>query len=121
MNLMPLYSDGLWLAVKLIPPFKPFLIGLSVVLPLMVISALVGFKYRKQITQVKNKLPYIYIILGSGIVINGIFIIISKKGFGYIEIGIGFILLFYGIKQRTKAHSQLTPQSSHRGHQSHAV
>lgn len=95
-------------------PIKPFLIGLAFVLPIMIIGLFIGLKYPsmirnafvgvkdgKQIFQYKSKLAYVYLILGIGtIIVNGFLIIFHKKEIKYyVQIGFGFIFLFYGIKQ----------------------
>lgn len=82
-------------------PIKPLLISLAIVLPIMIISAFVGFKYRRQIVQHKGKLSYVYLVIGlCMIIINGFLIIIGESGINYyVQLGVGFMFLFYGIKQ----------------------
>jgi peptidoglycan/LPS O-acetylase OafA/YrhL len=82
---------------------KPLLIGLIFILPFMIVGAFIGFKNKQQINQNKtNKKVYlIYIILGmAAIIINGFLVTMGERGiYYYIQIGIGLMLLFYGIKE----------------------
>lgn len=78
-------------------PIKPFLIGLVILLSIMVVNAIVVFKYKEKIAKNQNIFSYLLIIIGIGMIITSI-----KEG-NYIQIGIGLILLFYGIKQIKKS------------------
>ncbi len=86
-------------------PIKPFMIGLAIVLPIMIVSTILGIRHRQQILQSKSKLSYVYLILGLGmIIINGILVIIGERKINYyMQIGVGFMFLFYGIKQIKKS------------------
>ena len=83
-------------------PIKPFIIGLSIVLPLMIISFIIGNKYKQKIMQNKSKVYYIYIILGSlMIIIGGSLIFIGEKTISeYTQIVVGFVMIYYGLKKR---------------------
>ncbi len=84
-------------------PDKNFLIVMAIILPLMAVSAIIGYKYHKhlpQILQTKGRFAYFYYIFGGlgFIIINGVLVFLGEKEFNYyLQIALGFFMLFYGI------------------------
>ena len=61
-------------------PLKPLFIAIGFIVPLMIVSAIFGFKYQKQILQKKILFSILFFIIGIGmIVVNGILLLIENK------------------------------------------
>jgi len=76
-------------------------IVLLVFIPIfMVIPAILGFKYQKQINNPKSKFWYIYLGIGILMTIINLIIVFRKEATGtnYINIIIGLAIIFYSIK-----------------------
>ncbi len=65
----------------------------------MIISAIVGFKYHDSISNLKNKLWYLLIILGILMAaINLVLVFLEGSNFNYyLEIGVGLVLIINSV------------------------
>jgi len=75
------------------------LIGFAIVVPIMIISAIIGFKYRESIANLKNKLWYFFLVLGIlTAIINLILVFLEGSNFNYyLQIGVGLMFVIYSI------------------------
>ncbi len=75
------------------------LIAFAIVVPIMIISAIVGFKYRDSIANLKNKLWYFLLIIGILMaIINLVLVFLEGSNFNYyLQIGIGLMFVIYSI------------------------
>jgi len=65
----------------------------------MTISAIIGFKYRVSIANLKNKLWYLFLILGILMaIINLVLVFLEGSNFNYyLQIGVGLMFVIYSI------------------------
>ena len=75
------------------------LIGFAIVIPMMIVSAIFGFKYRDSIANLKNKLWYFFLVLGILMAIfNLVLGFLEGSNFNYyLGIGIGLMSVIYSI------------------------
>jgi len=80
-------------------PVKAFLIAIAIILPIMVLGTIVGYKNQKKITKKNKKFHYFHVALGILLIILGLIGLFTNEGDlnNYLKLGMGAIFLIYGI------------------------
>lgn len=75
------------------------LIGFAIVVPIMIVSTIIGFKYRASIVNLKNNFWYFFLILGiMGTLLNLVLVFLEGSDFNYyLQIGVGLVVVVYSI------------------------
>ena len=78
---------------------KPLLIALGIIIPIMILGTIVGFKHQKRIIREKRKTNYFYIVIGALIIIINLILILVKKGElqYYLQIAVGLFFIMGGM------------------------
>ncbi|TKJ17149.1 hypothetical protein CEE44_01270 [Candidatus Woesearchaeota archaeon B3_Woes] len=86
-------------------PVKPLLIALAIMVPIMVVSGIMGYKHQPKIRKKSKTIPYVFIILGSLMVIVYVLqlFMIGKTPVTYLNIVVGFVFLFIGVYKLKKS------------------